>query len=576
MEFPSALFRFTNIPDGAIRSGELAFGVGAQPSIASIEVLPNDKISPGIGELQIVYSGPNPVTLKFPGCALLAGRTEYTVNGATFWRIRIADRRWSWKHSHISGKYNARDGNGDLDKKTYLERSPQDLARLLLAALGETAFDVFSLPNDSRPAVDWDEARADVELERLCESLGCRLVLGLDNKPRIHKLGIGKNLPADGAATNASVGYERSAIPGKIRVVFAPTVFQDKIKLKAVGEETDGKIEPIDDLSYKPVDGWGHPGDLEDDEEKYTDYGGVEHFVRDLAEKTVYRFYQIESLCGLPEGTWTPKGRPLIEGTIQQVFLNDVLIDSATDPSGTRKQIPAYVEGEYSDDELDTESFMTEPGTRWRGSVSIDSERRIVSVSGDDEFGAYTTSDDDGSEIGPAELYLVTTYTLRDKTGAVVRHSVEKEISKNPGVLAIRADHLALTVRQRYTGPTARGEVTTNLNLVDPEAERLIKAEQEKLKPQRADDLEWAGIRSDVVPDGAISQVTWSVGPSGIFTRAGRNTEPSTAAVPYEEKRRRERAESDAAFGAARSLFESFTTFGGKALETAKKLLPFS
>jgi hypothetical protein len=54
-----------------------------------------------------------------------------------------------------------------------------------------------------------------------------------------------------------------------------------------------------------------------------------------------------------------------------------------------------------------------------------------------------------------------------------------------------------------------------------------------------AQTLEYNGIAA-ISLDGAISQVTWNVGPQGASTTASRNTEHDVNIPPYPARRRRE------------------------------------
>ena len=107
--------------------------------------------------------------------------------------VTIFDRRWKWRFGQISGVYNLRQPDGELDPD--LETEPQDIATDCLKAMGETGFDVGELPNRTRPEYRWVAQNPAAMLDQLCQSLGCSVVLGFDNRVTIRRLGEGGELP---------------------------------------------------------------------------------------------------------------------------------------------------------------------------------------------------------------------------------------------------------------------------------------------------------------------------------------------------------------------------------------------
>src|SRR5262249_2380883 len=138
------------------------------------------------GALEIAYDGiPN---LVFPNCRLLHHTFDYTPEGL-IWRLSIADRRWKWKYGSITGSYNLDWPDGSLNKLTELDA--KGLASLCFDAMGESQYDVSALPGKVRPEVHWDHTNPAQALADLGDNLGCRVVLGLDNIPRVLPTGIG-------------------------------------------------------------------------------------------------------------------------------------------------------------------------------------------------------------------------------------------------------------------------------------------------------------------------------------------------------------------------------------------------
>src|SRR5207253_2673133 len=117
---------------------------------------------------------------------------------------------------------------------------------LCLDAMGEPDYDASSLPNESRPEVHWSFDNPAECLSQLCESLGCRIVLGLlDNKVRVVRLGVGQALPEQGASF-ISAGIDPPEAPSSLVLVGGPTKFQGFLELEAVGLDSLGQIVPID------------------------------------------------------------------------------------------------------------------------------------------------------------------------------------------------------------------------------------------------------------------------------------------------------------------------------------------
>lgn len=538
------LVSFPGVPDDFIVAGQYTRGHGISPGTAQLTVVPNTKVSKGIGDLVFSF---DKVKIKIPGCAIVDGRATVSTTAPTTWQIRLLDRRWAWQYSKVSGRYNVRKQNGDVDTKTFKEKTPRELAEICLKAMDESGYDTSKLPNETRPKIEWEDARADVELEKLCTSLGCRVVYCLDDKVRLLPQGTGKSLPTDESAINLSVNHERAATPGKLEVVCPATVFEAKWELEAVGEDTDGDIKVPDELSYKPEGGWGLPEAVDPDATYTRD--GAEKKVIDLARKTVGKYFRIKKLISDPfGGILTPTfGGKLISGSILLVSFNDHL--ARADDDG--KYPPAILEGVFVDDDLATAGFRTEEGTAWPGTFTIDKERRLVILGPDgDSFGAYNTAAADDATIEFAKLVLHTSFTVLDPAdGATIRHSTDRELGKNPGTKTIKSE-VPLIVRETYSAPRTFKAVSTNRPTLDAELKSLLDLEQKRLQAHQSGDIEYEGLRDDIELDGAISQITFRVGGlQPAVTRVGRNTEPVVSQPPYEERRRIERAKADEATG---------------------------
>lgn len=242
---PQGLFHYPGI--NQILSGTFTLSHGVTPSSAIVKINPETNFAVPSGTMSITYGNQRPI--EFPDCSIDMSSLQRDGSGQV-WSIRIQDRRWKWKFGEIYGRYNGLNPDGRVDVNT--DKTPQELATLLLQAMGETNFDVSDLPNKTRPYVDWLGDNPAEQLESLVESLGCRVVLGTDNRVRICLLGNGSPLPP-GSVLSGGFSFDPPDIPDELKLICAPTQFQARVILEAVGLDTDGQVKLLKDLSYNPA-----------------------------------------------------------------------------------------------------------------------------------------------------------------------------------------------------------------------------------------------------------------------------------------------------------------------------------
>lgn len=533
MSAPQGLIHFPGVQQ--IISGRYVLSHGITPSRAVIEIAPQANILAAVGTLTLTFGS---VRLQFPGSLLDTLTLRF--QGAHQWTLDILDRRWRWRFGEVWGRYNARNPDGSLIRE--LERTPQQLAVMLLRAMGESGFDISPLPNVGRPEVNWTGNNPAQELATLCEGLGCRIVLGLNNRVMIRRTGFGRPLPSQHAMTGG-LGVDPPNKPDSIKIVSGPARFQSKLKLQAVGLDTDEKIKPIDDLSYKPADGWEkeHPDFFTSVEENTSD---PEKSPRRLALRTVFRWYRVESQA---DGSMrVPSYRGPVAFVWQILPISDDLVDKEPNVlensqfSGTvRRAKKGKIEGEFYDGER--KFATTDAGTLYEGSFSVDGERGIV------QFGnAMYRIDDDSGETLPAKLFLTCSYSVKHiASRQELRMTYEQRLpgrSNGTGPQIVHHPELVATAIARY----GRGSSGTRVDRVETnEAEwrreviHALQAAMLEYSTGPTNDVEYAGLLP-IEPDGAIQQVSWSVGPGGAKTRASRNAEHHTAIEPYQERRQRE------------------------------------
>ncbi len=250
-----------------IRSVSYSISHGITPGIAVLVTLPQPTAPDLAGNL-IIGDGVNAVII--PDCKVQSIQARGPDPGFT-WLLEIADRRWKWREMGIlPGVYNAPDPTGWFSRPPpdagpqigstvkYIQwtvQEPEELMALCLDAMGETGYTInmppFSL--DALPAVNWDYCNPALALQTLCEAFGCRVVYRLDTDTvLITPVGIGDDLP-DGPLGMESPAVNIPPRPDSIVLIGAPVRYQTPLVLLAVGEEWDGSLRPIDDLSYTPT-----------------------------------------------------------------------------------------------------------------------------------------------------------------------------------------------------------------------------------------------------------------------------------------------------------------------------------
>ncbi|MFN0055922.1 MAG: hypothetical protein ACKV0T_27575 [Planctomycetales bacterium] len=515
-----ALFRYPGLQQVIRWSYTLSHGIS--PGVCLVEIVPQGVAPDWNGTLRIEFGS---TRLQFPDMLVDQAQVRRGPGGMVV-GLTLLDRRWKWKYGAISGRYNLRTPSGRLDTRT--ERSPQGLATLLLQAMGETGFSVGELPNASRPEIDWVAANPAGELAALCEALGCRVVLGLDNRVALRRAGEGAALPRTGTHRTVTFGIDPPDRPGRVQVVTGPTRFQTKFRLEAVGEDRDGTVRPLANLAYQPADGWSF--------EPYCGFPNVtDPGDRARAVRSVYRWYRI--LCTAPDETAGTFRLPGEHGPVEALWqilpLEQGLIDTEPGRDGIERPRPPVVEGTFWTGAPDGEN--TPPTRPYDGPLTIDAARGIVRFT--QPIVKRRASDD---AILPADLFLTIAHPLHELASRrELRLTRERVLSggSSAGALVLRRDDLAQTQVTSYSPNHSPISVVTNRTEIEREADGTIDAALQELQGVESSMAEYAGVNS-VSPDGAIQQVAWSGGPRGALTRVGRNSEFSAILPGWKERRR--------------------------------------
>ena len=550
-----------------IQSCEVSFSHGIIPSVFRLNIAPQINFPAVGGHLTLSFGGKR---IRFFGCRVNSASVMRNQGGLVV-SLEIYDRRWRWQDDmgSISGHYNTRRANNEILQRVKgsphaiedTERTPQQLARLCLDAMGEQGCDVSALPNEFRPQVDWEVESPARAMENLCEELGCRVVLGpLTNRVKLCKVGVGAQLP-NGPIAERSGTIDPPERPDELIVAAGPTRHQVDFFLEAVGLETDGSIKPIAELSYRPdktaTDGGWSKIDLA------TFEGVSDDDHRQLAKATVFKWHRVKASTSSPLIVPT-LNRDSQKITDREMFqLETEQVETVTE-DGLKKNKPAEVFGIWWREDKDYEgntAMSLAPITETDKTVvsqsfSVDVANDVVKFS----QAVYKGSGSGGSWVkAAADLVLRTSCIIKSKkTGAWRRHKRER---KNKGrrfgtkPKYIPREELVCCYWSTYSryNTTGAGNYTpvvsrkhNNIAEIKKQADHILDAAERQYQMKMPETVRYAGL-IPIALDGAIQSVTYTIGSQGTFTVANRNHDPPTVVnVSYQEKRRIERAKEAA------------------------------
>ena len=545
------LFHFPGI--SKILRGQFVFAQGISPGVATLEIAPQFIDTNALrGTLSITYEqdGFIETNIEFPDCVIESGSYRVSDQGHIF-SLKILDRRWKWKYPTIDGWYNKRLDDGDIFKSVSVdtEKTPRELMTLLLEAMGETNFDLSDVPDTERPEVKWVVANAANELASLCDKLGCRVVLRRNNRVKICRTGVGLPIPT-GRLQNADKGVNRGTRPDKLVVMCGPSQWQSRLKVEAVGEETDGRIRPVNDLSYLrnlPFN-WSfeNPDSFVNIQDKD---------VRRLALSCVYRWYRIiENAAGYivqADGSDTVPGDDNWQVHRWQILpISDELLTTVADADGLRIPKRARAYGEFYDGRLlfDGNSLPGSPVDRNMKRHGFSEANRIGNSFKNDrgivEFAeAIYRIQFQVLQLWsylPANLVLETKYSILCKdTRIAKRYSKELDLPlphANTKPHVIRREDLFLTTIVEYDARGAIVSTTTNKDELDAKLDEILQIASRDYVPYETYDVTYARIM-DLDLDGHRAQIAWSVGDTGATTRISLNSDFHTSYPTYENRR---------------------------------------
>lgn len=549
---------FPGLEDFATGNTTVTVSHGTRPSAFTFEVADVYGMVPRIGRVSITENGREIV--GFRDCAI---NDVFRAGGdvRTF-TVQVLDRRWVWWRGRdvISGRYNVRRPDKTIIEET--QKSPQDLAKLCLQALGESGFDISRLPNkvdkDSAPEIEWDSIPPAQALDELVNLLACRVVLTSADRIAICPNGKGLSLP-DVRTKNDQNSIQSVAIPDSLKFIAGHTRWQGLLKLRPVGLELpsiskkisksktgDGsRIRPVDDLSFAPSGGWKSSSPLYPDREvTYGKDTEERELAQQLAAQCVWRWFQVEGqVIGKTIKLGPVPGCDFEVKYLWQYRISDSILDTAEGENGARTQLAAYVVGQWYDSDLGSSDDSTvvagntKPNLRFPESVTIDSENNIV------VFPRPMYMVDSSGNYAYPDLYLYCAYTLADaKTRIPDRFTYKKSLPVRPvgtGAMPVKVDDVfrkvVITHQYKQGAGYLLKSTTPNDDEMTKAANYYLGAKAQELNFASGTDREYEGFL-DISPDGAIQQVTWGLNDGEGFTRASRNTEHSIYVPRYAQR----------------------------------------
>jgi hypothetical protein len=577
---------------------------GITPNVITIECAPQDSLPDRVGTIDLQY-GQN--RIRIPDCIVDSTQFRFDDRG-NLWSIKLYDYRWKWQNdSNLEGRYNVRLPNGPIDRLDPLtEKKMADLIKYCTDKIklpaGRKFYTVGTLPT-LNPPIYWSYANPATELQKLCDLAGFRIVPQINGDvylvPRSRSLDgtTAAKLPKGLPVKNDNTGYDPPELPDKMIFVCGPTRFQFTLPMEAVCDDTDGLVKTLDDVSFKPSNGWG--GDLVNfrnvslvsDLSKWHNLPNP----RQLAMAGVFKKYRIRVLKGdgtpfVTEYIGGGQGRgfskliylpgcPVTVKDVRQILpIGQELIEPVKTDQGWYRNLPFLIWGNYAygktnnyDDSAvdatgypydaipqilcrnrdpitgeikqDSRATYLEPET-----YHMDSDTGIVTINGPVN-GRIFRYNKDTSLPEPARLWCRGTCQVSDwGTWVPVRVEVSKTVPNkgpktNAGNRYIQDSDIFQRVVPDYKEDqiSLDGDPKTNMDTINKYASQILGTELDKLqdlKPASAEYIGWWPINLD----GGIEEIVYTLGQGGCFTQASLHNERFVLSMGYEERRFYEQA----------------------------------
>ena len=471
---------------------------GVLPDIAYIEMVSQSTTIAANGDLTF---GDGTTSVTLPDCRVNKSSLRVS-SGGQLMHVELWDRRYWWKYRRITGRYNFMKADGTLD--TSGQKTMRELATLCLTAAGETGYSVSALPATEYPYVSWDNDRPMDELQKLCQRYGYEIVWSpYTNTVTIVQENTGTSLPNNTDVKSFSFGVTAGERPSSIVLVGSKISYQSKLKLVAVGLDTDGSIKKIDSLSYKPAVGWSwiHGTEWDDIGELH----GAE--AQRLAQQTVYRWYQVESQA---DGTQNVPGFGAVSSIDKILPLDEHSNDTFTSLGGEQRNRRCIVQGIWlpgAGEDLAVDN--TSIDEQYEDQFTLVNETGLVIFGGENPV----VKKDGAGAIEEAELYLTTSYNVKSATThQPLRYERTLTLSGAPtlsGPLVIEHPEVVQRFTGVYSGSTL-SSTTNNTPAADTMADSILAQTALGLGDNAGYVVSYRLIKQ-ITPNGKIWQVGWFV-----------------------------------------------------------------
>lgn len=467
---------FTGISN--IRQLRFPFTRGVLPSTGTIYCAATPNTLDAGGELRLSFGGN---TVVFQDCAVSSCHlVRHHDGGHPIFMVAFKDRRWKWKNSSVSGNWNRRLADGTIDPITQI--TPAGMAQQILNAMGEGNYDTSRMPGGVYPPGKWDNTRADIALQRLCDYVACEVVLNPStNAVEIWPLGVG-------SSTNTGAGelypkyrhIPRATAPSSIRVNCGPSVWQSKLQLTAVAiNNSNGQERTLSTWEGMPTGGIST--------ESIMSFPNISN--ANLRYVAFDEYLKLFHVTGQQDGSLAVPNCPLAITSTEQYVLNDYRLEALTDGWGFKKNLPAYIDGDYWAYSETAENVTSQLYT---GEFTIIPERRSV------QFPYPMIKLSSTGAYGTPTLYITTSYRVKDVYGQLA--GLYRYGAANGG-----GGQMVLSRPEIFSAYSS--SVNTEAQAV-AEADNYIAMFQQKYSNPLCSEITYPGLLSGSL-DGNIAQITW-------------------------------------------------------------------
>lgn len=478
--------------------------VGARPDkfIAYCQLQNGSPDTSGLSTLQFSFAGS---TITWFNVLCDKGVKQITTHGH-MQIYELLDRRWSWKRAFYTRAYNVRQSDGTID--TVTQATIPQIVTDLFGQIGDTV-DVSDITSTEFPEIVYDHDNVVDAIEELLGSRGYVISPSMTTPvTKIWRKGNGLTIPNNGDLVSVNMSTNPPEIPEFLSCFCGKTYVQSKLKCDAIGQDLDGSIKSVDDLSYKPAGGWD--GTDIDSMGMITD-----PVAQQLALKTVGRWYQVSTQA---DGTYDLNfggidycpGEIVVTSAWQYLPIQPVLLASNTDVFGKEKYDEPSVEGTFYQSvaqanpplQQNTPDFTKVDQRKYR----IDPERGIV------QFNDVTLKMNLATnKLTFADVYLNCAYSVHDLNTFVKDRYFNTTNLGGIGLDLFKKEELNRQIIVAYTDgtPTVSG-ITDNTAVIDDELQQYLMAAAFQYQTQDGLVAIYRGLYA-FATDGVNLQVRWDI-----------------------------------------------------------------